>query len=78
MLDKVLHSLHQVLYRLFFVMLHNIVNFVEDLIVHVNSLRHGCSPRYKNVLNVIDSCAFVPLTRLELQLAQDGKKAQSC
>ena len=65
MFNKVLYSLHPVLYRLFFVMPHNIVNFIKDLIVHVNSLWHGCSPRYKNVVNVIGNCAFAPPIRPE-------------
>jgi len=28
-------------------MIHDVFNFVEDLIVHDNFLRHGGSPRFK-------------------------------
>ena len=76
MFNKVLYSLHQVLYRLSFVMPHNVVNFVKDLIVHMNSLCHGRSPRYENVFNVFDNCAFAQLTRPGLQVGQDDRKAR--
>jgi hypothetical protein len=61
-------------------MIHYAFDFIEDLIVHVDSLLHGSAPRFKcqGVVNEIDNCAFVRLTHPEFQPAQDGRTALSC
>jgi hypothetical protein len=47
-------------------MIHNIFNFIDDLIMHVDFLRHSDSPRLKLwLINENDNCAFARLTRPE-------------
>lgn len=59
-------------------MIHNVFYFVENLILHVDSLLHDDFPRFKmSVVNKNDNCAFGRLTRPGLQPAQNGRTALS-